>query len=277
MTDLAASPRPPVAPSAPRPLPPGAPRVTAPHAPVTAPQPAPRAPTAAAPAAPVAARVPEPGPPPATTSGGIARSVHATRNAFMADVDVLQPPFTAGTLAGDAHLNWLRGQYAQGADVKGALERLADRVATGTNVVLVGPPDVTRNIDAALRYTLQARHGLTGKTLWTHTAPDLAALDWTWHATLILGGRPATTYTFAFAGDAVTVDTTQGPRHYSRATLQDTLYGAYFTDVHPVTPPSAAGPAHPARAAAPVVVLTPPPTALPPAPRAAWEHPSEGS
>lgn len=255
-------------------------RDSTPHPPTPAPAaPVPRPPTTVAPPASPAVRIPDPGPPPPRTCGGIARSATPTRNAFMTDVDVTQAPYTVGNLSGEAHLQWLRAAYADGQDVKAALERLADRVAAGTHVVLTGPDTLTRNVDAALRSTLQARHGLTGKTLWTHDAAHLTRLEGSWQATLILGGREATTYTLHFQGEDVTVHTTRGERHYTRATLADVLHGTYFTGVHPAPPqetpsagpPRPTAPPTPGAIPVPVVVLPTAPTPAVPTGTPAWE------
>ena len=182
-----------------------------------------------------AARLPDPGPPPATCAGGLARTQKPVHVAGALTVTVTEAPFLPAHLtpdAADAHLTWLREAYGAGDAVKGELEHLADALSSGRHVILTGSAALTGNIDAALRYTLQARHRLAAKTLWTHTAEELLALRGEYAATLVLGGRTAATYFLSVTDARVVIHTTKGVREYTPAALLATLHGTHFTNVH---------------------------------------------
>lgn len=151
----------------------------------------------------------------------------------MLAVDV-QQDFNPQGLTGNAHLAWLREQFTTQAPAFHAIQRLARQMMDGQHVLLHGPDDLTRNVDAALRATLRLVHRVEAKTCWTHTPEQLCALDGTVRATLVLGGRTTVTYTFRFEGEAVRVTTTQGERTATRDALRNTFYGSYFTDVQQV-------------------------------------------
>lgn len=232
MTNLPVPPRPvaPRPPQAPNPQA-GAQVASAASAPA-APPPQARATAPKLPSA-VPAKLPDPGPPAPRTSGGLARTSTDVRPYFMLDVDVPQD-FNAPNLRGDAHLAWLREQFTTQAPAFHTIQQLARQMMDGQHVLLHGPEDLTRNVDAALRATLRLSHRVEAKTCWTHTPQQLCALQGTVRATLVLGGRTTVTYTLRFEGDTVTVTTTQGERTVSRDALRNTFYGSYFTDVQQV-------------------------------------------
>lgn len=233
MTNLPVPPRP-AAPRPPQAPKPQTPTQTAPTAPVPA-APTPPQARATAPKLPTAvpAKLPDPGPPAPRTSGGLARTSTDVQPYFMQDVDV-QQDFNALKLSGDAHLTWLREQFtAQGPEFH-RVQQLARQMMEGQHVLLRGPEDLTRNVDAALRATLRLVHRVEAKTCWTHTPEQLCALQGTVRATLVLGGHTRVTYTFRFDGEAVTVTTTQGERTTTRDALRNTFYGSYFTNVQQV-------------------------------------------
>ncbi|MBZ9714487.1 hypothetical protein [Deinococcus multiflagellatus] len=216
-------------PSAPRPRAAGAPQA----APTVQPGPvvhsAPSPGTVPASAARAAVSLPEPGPPRPSAAGGLARTNAPVQTGFMHEVDVER--LCPTPLRGDEHLQWLREEFLAKTPVFDAIHELIRRVMQGEHILLRGPDDLTRNVDLALRATLRLTHQIEARTLWTHTSDQLLALSGHVKATLILGGRPGTTYTLAFDGPQVTVQTTEGPRISTREQLAGILRGSYFADV----------------------------------------------
>ncbi|MBZ9751776.1 hypothetical protein K7W42_13005 [Deinococcus sp. HMF7604] len=176
-----------------------------------------------------AVSLPEPGPPPPSAAGGLARTSALVHTSFMHEVDV--ETLCPTELRGDEHLDWLREQFIAKTAVHDACLALVTRVVQGEHVLLEGPDDLTHNVDLALRATLRRLHGIEARTLWTHTSDQLLALSGQIKATLILAGRPGATYTLSFDGPNVTVETTAGPRVQTRDELAGILRGSYFADV----------------------------------------------
>jgi len=135
------------------------------------------------------------------------------------------------------HLSWLRGACHPESgipDVLSCILTLTAQLAQGKDLLLIGPPAVTRNVRAALMGYLKLHHQQVPVTLWTHTPEEVIALSAqsTVRATLLVGGRPTNTrYEFRTHEQEARVITTAGPRTFSTSDLLAQLRGAYFRDV----------------------------------------------